>query len=328
MFKTIDQAAVTKYWTAERKKQLVGSKKLLLLPWEAPDVLVTMDLMNPEGSLTRSQTKKLLQVNHMLGLLRPTLHQLAKEHALLRIAEGAAGNSYVSLLLAWYFTVVEPHPVMIIATDSNPKVVAQSEARARHLGLGSIVRFACQGLESFDWPALFQSLFPEHWSVSAKEESKEEQIKRLRPHFFVTLHACDSLSCKAIYHAMDLKADVLAIAPCCQAELAAQWKELANPGGAMRAVFASPQLRRATAADFTDTIRVLLMRGLGYDCEAIEFVPSEHTPKNRLLLAQRRRQYDLKSLREYQDFKTICGGGAIELERLLDQQIQSYAEKI
>lgn len=327
MFKTIDRAAILKYWTAERKKQLVGSKKLLLLPWEAPDVLVTMDLMNPEGSLTRSQTKKLLQVNHMLGLLRPTLQQLASQHALLRIAEGAAGNSYVSLLLAWYFTAVQPHPVMIIATDSNPKVVSQSAARAERLGLDRVLRFACQGLESFAWAALFQTLFPEHWKATP-DESAEERRKRLRPHLFVTLHACDSLSCKAIHHAMDLKADCLAIAPCCQAELAAQWKELPHPEGPMRAVFGSPQLRRATAADFTDTIRLLLLRSLGYDCEAIEFVPSEHTPKNRLLLAQRRRQYDLKYLRDYQDFKTLCGGGTIELERLLDQQIQTYSTKI
>jgi len=325
MFKSVDRSVVTRYWTNERKKQLIGSKKLLLLPWDAPDVLVAMDLMNPEGSLTRSQTKKLLQVNHMLGLLRPTLQQLASQHALLRIAEGAAGNSYVSLLLAWYFTAVEPHPVMIIATDSNPKVVAQSEARAKHLGLDKVVRFACQGLESFEWLSLFRELFPEHLSAP-KEEPNEDYLKRIRPHLFVTLHACDSLSCKAIYHAMDLKADCLAIAPCCQAELAAQWKQLVDSESPMRAIFTSPQLRRATAADFTDTIRMLLLRSLGYDCDAIEFVPSEHTPKNRLLLAQRRRQYDLKSLNDYQDFKAVCGGGTIELERLLDRQIQSYTQ--
>lgn len=327
MFKSVDRAAILKYWTAERKKQLLGSKKLLLLPWEAPDVLVTMDLMNPEGSLTRSQTKKLLQVNHMLGLLRPTLQTLTGQHSLLRIAEGAAGNSYVSLLLAWYFTAVEKHPVMIIATDSNPKVVAQSEARAKHLGLDNVLKFACQGLESFDWKQLFLSLFPEHWDDS-KEESAEETLKRHRPHFFVTLHACDSLSCKAIHHGMELKADVLAIAPCCQAELAAQWKEMKDLKSPMRAIFTSPQLRRATAADFTDTIRLLLLRSLGYDCEAIEFVPSEHTPKNRLLLAQRRRQYDLKSLQDYVDFKAVCGSGSIELERLAQGQIDQFRQKL
>ncbi len=327
MFKSIDRAAVDRYWTSERKKQLTGTKKLLLLPWQAPEVLLTMDLMNPEGSLTRSQTKKLLQVNHMLGLLRPTLARLARQHSLLRIAEGAAGNSYVSLILAWYFTAVDPHPLMIIATDSNPKVVAQSAARARHLGLNHVLRFACQGLESFNWLELFQDLFPEHLG-EAKGESPHERSKRLRPHFFVTLHACDSLSCKAIFHAMDLMADCLAIAPCCQAELAAQWKKLPESRSAMRAIFSSPQLRRATAADFTDTIRLLLLRSLGYDCEAIEFVPSEHTPKNRMLLAQRCRQYDLKSLKEYQDFKSICGGGSIELERLLDLQIQTYTQQV
>ncbi|MBC7661250.1 MAG: methyltransferase [Chitinophagaceae bacterium] len=332
MFKPIDRALIHRYWTPERKKQLLGSKKLLLLPWEAPEVLVTMDLMNPEGSLTRSQTKKLLQVNHMLGLLRPTLQNLASQHPLLRIAEGACGNSYVSLLLAWYFTAVEPHPVMIIGTDSNPKVIAQSQERAAFLGLQKTLRFAICGLEDFRWLPLIAELFPEHVTAAKDpEESASDKERRLRPHLFVALHACDALSCRAIFHAMQLKADCLAIAPCCQAELAAQWKALSpakDPPSVMRAIFSSPHLRRTTAADFTDTIRLLLMRSLGYDCEAIEFVPSEHTPKNRLLLAQRQRQYDLKSLRELEDFKTICGEETIELERLLEGQLEPYRTRL
>src|SRR5688500_20140131 len=101
--KSIDRMRVSRYWTDERKNQLTGKTHLLLLPWQSPEVLVTMDLMNPEGSLTRSHTKKLLQVNHMLQLLRPTVDSLCKQFPLVRIAEAAAGNSYVSLLLAWYF---------------------------------------------------------------------------------------------------------------------------------------------------------------------------------------------------------------------------------
>lgn len=322
--KTIDKGLVQRYWTDERKHQLTGKKKLLLLPWSAPDVLVTMDLMNPEGSLTRSQTKKLLQVNHMLGLLRPTLDALVKQFPLVRIAEGAAGNSYVSLLLAWYFTEIAKHPVMIIATDSNPKVVEQSKSRAEALGYSSILRSAVQGLADFDWKGLHQNLFPEHFPAHLSDED----TRKIRPNLFVTLHACDSLSCQAIFHAMELKADHLAIAPCCQAELAAQWKAALPSTSPFRAMFESPHLRRTTAADFTDLIRLLLIRSLGYEGEAIEFVPSEHTPKNRLLLAQRKRQFDLKSLAEYRDFKDKIAEGTIELETRLQARLGVYRDRI
>ncbi|MES2746133.1 MAG: methyltransferase [Bdellovibrionota bacterium] len=322
--KAIDKNLVARYWTDERKFQLIGKKKLLLLPWLAPEVLVTMDLMNPEGSLTRSQTKKLLQVNHMLQLLRPTLDTLVKQFPLIRIAEGAAGNSYVSLLLAWYFTDVTPHPVMIIASDSNPKVVAQSEARSKALGFDRILRSAVEPLAGFDWAKLHTTLFPEHLPA----DLKAEDAKKIRPNLFVTLHACDALSCQAIHHGMILKADHLAIAPCCQAQLAAQWKEALPSTSPLRAIFASPNIRRSAAADFTDTIRLLLLRSLGYEGEAIEFVPSEHTPKNRLILVQRKRQFDLDSLRAYRDLKAEVSEGRIELEKLLENELTPFIERL
>lgn len=308
--KTIDIELVRRYWSEDRRFQLIGKKKLLLLPWVAPEVLVMMDLMNPEGSLTRSQTKKLLQVNHMLQLLRPTLDALVKQFPLVRIAEGAAGNSYVSLLLAWYFKEIAKHPAIIIATDSNPKVVEQSNSRAKALGFEGILRSTTQTLSDFDWNKLHEELFPEH--------------KSARPNLFVTLHACDSLSCLAIFHAMQLKADHLAIAPCCQAELAAQWKASLPSKSVLRSIFESPHLRRTTAADFTDAIRLMLIRSLGYEGEAIEFVPSEHTPKNRLLLARRAKQFDLKSVAEYRDFKSLMQEGSIELEVRLAEQLEPH----
>ncbi len=320
--KTVDKTLVIRYWSEDRKFQLIGKKKLLLLPWESPEVLVTMDLMNPEGSLTRSQTKKLLQVNHMLQLLRPTLDALTKQFPLVRIAEAAAGNSYVSLILARYFKNIAKHPAMILSSDSNPKVVEQSNDRAKALGFSDILRTAVAPLHDFSWESLSQSLFPEHWPEEVKDP------KKLRPNLFLALHACDSLSCRAIHHAMQLKADHLAIAPCCQAELAAQWKELDTKTNPLRVICENPNLRRSTAADFTDAIRLLLLRSLGYEGEAIEFVPSEHTPKNRLLLVERKRQFDLKSLRSYLDLKTSLPFGQIELERLTGKELEIYRERL
>ncbi len=325
MAKALDASLIRRYWTPERQKALIGSKKLLLLPWEAPDVCFEMGLLNPEGSLTRTQTKKLLQVNHMLGLLKPTLTQLKKQFPLLRIAEVAAGNSYVSVLLAWYFTAVDPHPVQIIGTDSNPKVIEQSKARAEKLGFGEKLRFAVRGLEGFDWHALLAELYPES---AGSEAEGEEDKKRLRPHFLVALHACDSLSCRAIAHGIELRSDALAIAPCCQAELAAQWKAVKDPAEPLRAIFHSPQLRRTVAADFTDTGRVLLLRTLGYEAEAIEFVPSEHTPKNRLILAHRQKQFDAKSWREWKDIKGLSGGVEITLEKLLKGRLEALGPQL
>ena len=51
------------------------------------------------------------------------------------------------------------------------------------------------------------------------------------------------------------------------------------------------------------------MRGQGYEVTTTEFVPSAHTPKNRLILAQRRGNYFEPALVEYVQLRNALGAG-------------------
>jgi len=82
-------------------------------------------------------------------------------------------------------------------------------------------------------------------------------------------------------------------------------------------VFAIPQISREICADLTDAMRVLLTRSKGYAVTASEFVPSEHTPKNRLLLATRRGNFHTQSYDKYETLKKSLGDQGIFLEALL-----------
>jgi len=112
------------------------------------------------------------------------------------------------------------------------------------------------------------------------------------------------------------RADMIAVVPCCQAELSSRWAALADAdnGGDFSAMWAAPHLRRAAAAHITDLFRLLLVRGAGYDASAIEFVPSEHTPKNTLIRALRVSDGDPDALREYRALRDATGGAGIDLE--------------
>ncbi len=118
-----------------------------------------------------------------------------------------------------------------------------------------------------------------------------------------------------------VEADVLAVAPCCQAELAAGWASLAERGatGAFAPIWRTPQLRRETAADITDAMRVELVRAAGYDVVAMEFVPAEHTRKNTLLVATRHtdRDRDPDGLAAYEALRDATGGIGIRLASAL-----------
>jgi hypothetical protein len=129
------------------------------------------------------------------------------------------------------------------------------------------------------------------------------------------LHACDTATDDAIAIGVRQKADMIAVAPCCQAELAKKWKQFADIGltNPMRPAFHNPHLRREIAAHITDLMRVLILRGHGYEVTTTEFTMSHATPKNTLILAIRRGNYHIESQKEYHDLVASMGGAEISL---------------
>jgi hypothetical protein len=80
-------------------------------------------------------------------------------------------------------------------------------------------------------------------------------------------------------------------------------------------VWGMPQLRRETAADVTDAMRVELLRAAGYEVTAMEFVPAEHTRKNTLLRAMRRGDRNPSARAAYEALRDATGGVDIQLAR-------------
>jgi len=132
----------------------------------------------------------------------------------------------------------------------------------------------------------------------------------------VALHACDTATDDAIVLAVSVEAQLCAVAPCCHAELARAWSELAETGSEspLAPIFRVPHLRREAAATITDTMRSLLLRGAGYEVWPLEFVPSEHTPKNTLIRAMKRSGADEGALSEYRALVAASGGRTIALD--------------
>lgn len=73
---------------------------------------------------------------------------------------------------------------------------------------------------------------------------------------------------------------------------------------------------------FTDALRLALIRTLGYEATATEFIPSEHTPKNRLILGERRGRYNKAGMEEFQRLRGAIGSPVLALERALNEVIQ------
>jgi SAM-dependent methyltransferase len=300
------QKRLQNHWTAERRSRFLSGKSFLLTPWQGGELLFVLGLLNKDASMSADATRKFIQINHMLQLLLPSLKSLAKNFPEVRVVDAGCGNAYLSFLIGWYFRDILKHPLQLIGVDHSQAMVDRANARCSQLGYQSQLKFAQADLQTFSWQNESQKNF-------ASTET------HLRPHCFVALHACDTATDYALAEALQLKADIIAVAPCCQAELARLWKDLpAADRLALGPVMRAPHFRRVVAADMTDMLRTLLMRSRGYEVTATEFVASEHTPKNRLLLATRRGNFLSAAEQEFTALKSALGEPVLKLETLLN----------
>jgi SAM-dependent methyltransferase len=99
----------------------------------------------------------------------------------------------------------------------------------------------------------------------------------------IALHACDTATDDALARGLAAGAALLVVAPCCQKELRPQLTAPAVLAPALRhGIF---QERHAEFA--TDALRALLLEWAGYRTKVFEFISTEHTAKNVMIVAEK-----------------------------------------
>lgn len=291
-------AAAQAYWTPERTRSIVGAKALEVVPAEAPVLLRALGLLHRDATMPPRQVRKFLQINHLVRALRPAIRELLDRHGTVRILDAGCGRSYLSLLLAWCARERWHGRVLVLGIDRNADVIEECRRRTQLAELDDVVRYEAAMLGAVDVAAAWERAFGE----------------AAPPHAVVALHACDTATCDAIALAVDLAVELVAVAPCCQAELGRQWTQLADraAAGAFAPVWRAPHLRQELASHLTDTMRVLLLRAAGYDARPLELVASEHTKKNTLIRATRTAP-DPAALAEYEALVAATGGAGLAL---------------
>jgi SAM-dependent methyltransferase len=290
------------YWTADRTAELARGKALLLPPAEAAPLLRALGILHHDASMPPPQVRKYFQINHMVALLGPGLRELRARHPTIRLLDAGCGRSYLTLLIAWCAKHVWRHRLEVLGVDRNAAVIEEGRRRTELAQLDDTVRFEAGSLDALD--------AREAWTRAFGDRDEVRPV-----HGVIALHACDTATCDALALGIALEAELIAVAPCCQAELARAWSVLGERGdaGAFAPIWGSPHLRRETAAHVTDAMRTLLMRSAGYEVLAMEFVPSEHTRKNTLIRAIKRAGGDPGARAAYEALRVGTGGAGIAL---------------
>jgi Methyltransferase domain len=116
-----------------------------------------------------------------------------------------------------------------------------------------------------------------------------------KPDVLIALHACDTATDDALHLGIRSGAALIVAAPCCHKEVRAQ---LAPPP-VLREVLRHGILAEREAELVTDALRALLLEIHGYKASVFEFISPEHTGKNLMIAAHKRREpHDPAPLRE------------------------------
>ena len=99
----------------------------------------------------------------------------------------------------------------------------------------------------------------------------------------IALHACDTATDDAITKGIVAKAGLIVCAPCCHKQIRQQLKGKAQEDPILKyGIFKERQFEMVT-----DTIRAMILEKKQYQTKIFEFISSEHTHKNVMLVASK-----------------------------------------
>ena len=210
-------ARAAAYWTPQRQATALGDRRQLIPVVEAAPLWRLIGLLNGDGSMSRAAVRKTAQINHMVAMLEPVFEDLMRDHEVVRVLDVACGSSYLTLALAWVFEHRWDHECRIMGVDRNPAVVDRSRRRAQDVLLDGSLRFEASSIRDLDVAGCWDRAFG-------------EPVGQGDIHALVALHACDTATDEALALGITLEADFIGAAPCCHAELARAWADLAENG--------------------------------------------------------------------------------------------------
>ncbi|WP_028659292.1 class I SAM-dependent methyltransferase [Nocardioides insulae] len=237
--------------------------KQRLLPEDDP-VFRALGISDHEGRIKPSRQAKYRQVEEFLRLLETSVAEaIGKGHLRrptaedpLRIVDLGCGNGYLTFAAQRYLTTVKELPVVVTGVDVKQQSREHNSAVATELGMDAVFEVG---------------------TIDGVELDRE-------PDVVLALHACDTATDDALARAVRWGAPLVLAAPCCHHDIAAQLRRAPTP--APYSMLTRHGILRERFADtLTDGLRASLMRLQGYRVDVVQFVESQHTPRNTMLRA-------------------------------------------
>ena len=259
---------------AATKKIAIGGhnkkKRYILNEDEHIDFLVYLGVMTKDGKVVNSKYNKFRQINKYLELIKPSIDMLPKDRPL-KIVDFGCGKAYLTFALYYYVVKILNMQAEITGLDLKEEVIDYCNKVARELGYDSL----------------------EFQKGNIKDYSRTQDVDMV-----IMLHACDNATDEGIVQSLKFNAKIIIAVPCCQHEF---FRQIENEN--LEPILQFGILKDRMTALATDSLRAQILKALGFDVTVMEFIETEHTPKNLAIRAIRDGGFNKTEYEKYEKFR-------------------------
>ncbi|MCX6269409.1 MAG: SAM-dependent methyltransferase [Bacteroidetes bacterium] len=234
-----------------------------------------LGILNSNFEVRNNMNDKYLQINKYIELMEPFIGELELPEGF-HVADMGSGKGYLTFALYDYLTSILGKSPVITGVESRKELVKLSNGIAEMAGFSQL-KFICGTIQ----------------------EVALEKIDIL-----IALHACDTATDDAIFRGITSGASLIVCAPCCHKQIRKEFR-VSNE---LKAITKYGILEERQAEIITDGIRALILEANGYKTKVFEFISTEHTPKNVMIVGRKikgqpaARKKSLESIRAVKAF--------------------------
>ena len=245
-------------------------KEYILNEGEDIDFLIYLGVMTKDKKIVKAKYNKFRQINKYLELLKSSVDTLPTDRPL-KIVDFGCGKAYLTFALYYYIVKILGREAYITGLDLKEDVIDYCNKVAKEL----------------DYKTL------EFQKGDIKNYSRTQDVDMV-----IMLHACDNATDEGIVQSIKFNAKIIIAVPCCQHEFFPQIKN-----ESLKPMLSHGIIKERLSALVTDSLRAQILKAAGFEVSVMEFIETEHTPKNIAIKAVKKGGFNKSAYDEYTQFR-------------------------
>ncbi len=259
--------------------------------------LTALGITNSSGHVVRTMEDKFRQINKFIEILQGLVNTspLADQREL-SVVDMGSGKGYLTFAMYDFLTGSLDKETTIVGVEGRSELVEFCNKTAQDVGFDRL-QFV---------PGTIQDYAMDKTDIT------------------IALHACDTATDDAIFKGIKSESSIIILSPCCHKQIRKQ----IGSNTVLKDILKHGILLERQAETVTDGLRALLLERSGYRTKVFEFISSEHTSKNMMIVGiKHNKVVDYAQISTQIDaIKTLYGIEFHYLEALLSPNLSPNIE--